>query len=231
MSTHSFQTSQGIILQVIPFRDYDQIITLFTPDRGVLKVVFNGSRSKRQAVQGICLPLTLVECTYQEKNSELFKCQEMQLVDANHQLRQGLACLEAACEMLQIIRFSQLVGKPAPLLYQLLIYYLKHLPQAPDPVSLIASFKLKILLHDGLVYFPLKCAECQAPIFEACSLNVTAWYCFTHKQLGVVHWDLEEIALLYHFVSTKSYRELIAQVPTVSFNQKLEEFYRFSLGH
>src|SRR5437016_2934336 len=98
-----FQCVEGIILKVIPFGDYDQILSLFTAEAGLIKLIFKGSRSRRRGLQGVCIPLTVVQVVYKEKNSELFSCHEMTLVEPYRFLRTDLAQLQAACDMLNAI--------------------------------------------------------------------------------------------------------------------------------
>ncbi len=191
-----FQSTDGIILRVIPFRDYDQILTLFTQDAGMIKVIYKGSRSKRRGVQGLCIPLTKVEVIYQERNSEIFNCHEMALVDSYHTLRQKLIDLEVACDLLQTIAGSQLLGKAAPQLYALLCFYLERIPQTPNPWILAMSFRLKLLKHEGVIAFPLMCSECGRVLVKSAYARETDWRCGDHQMAGSVLWEEEELQVM-----------------------------------
>ena len=103
-----FQCTEGVILRVIPFRDYDQILSLFTSDAGLIKVIYKGSRSKRRRGQGLYMPLTQVEVIYCEKQGEIFSCHEMVCIESFTFLRKELVFLEVACDLLQVILTSQL---------------------------------------------------------------------------------------------------------------------------
>lgn len=208
--TQAFQRTEGIILRVIPFGDYDQILSIFTQDAGLIKVLFKGSRSPRKGVQGICIPLTGVEVVYREKNSEIFACQEMDLVESYYSLRRNLLHLEIACDLLQAVGASQLVGKAAPHLYALLQIYLGKIPCTPDPRMLAVSFRLKVLLHEGLIAFPFVCCACDQIMQGGGGYHIDSeWWCAHHHQVsGGRLWSQEELELLYRLGSSRSYREI-----------------------
>ena len=109
-----FQRTEGIILRAFPFRDYDQILTLFTANAGIVKIICYGSRSQKSKWRGLCSPLTRVEVVYRERKSEIFSLQDMALVDAHDHLRRQFVHLEIACDILNSLYETQLVGKPSP---------------------------------------------------------------------------------------------------------------------
>ena len=50
---------------------------------------------------------------------------------------------------------SQAIEKPSPLVYQLLLYYLDRIPHEENLSFFGASFRLKVLLHEGLLSYPI----------------------------------------------------------------------------
>ena len=52
--------TEGIILGSYPFRDYDQILTLFTQERGIVKCIFQREPQKtnKSIPEKLCMPLT-----------------------------------------------------------------------------------------------------------------------------------------------------------------------------
>lgn len=138
--------TEGITLHMIPFKNSDQIITLFSPE-GVLKLFCHRGKSKQRFT-----PLMKVEAVYKDSGNELFPCQEISLLNSYQALRNNLTHLQVACDLLKTINASQFLGKPAPLLYQLLTFYLDKIPLIENPFVLSASFKLKVLKHEGLLH-------------------------------------------------------------------------------
>ena len=205
--SHSYQQSEGIILRAIPFRDYDHILTLFTPT-GVMKLVVYGSRSKRRGVQGLCVPLTKVSIVFRETGGEMYTCQEISLVDPYARLRQELHQLEGACDLLHAVSASQWVGKPAPHLYALLCFFLERIPESHFPASLAVCFRLKLLKHEGLAAFPFVCSACgQVLLAEAHTLHAEGW-CMAHRPVGSVAWSQKSLELIYRLAVSQSYREI-----------------------
>jgi DNA repair protein RecO len=190
------QCAEGIILHMIPYRNYDQIVTVFTKDRGILKLFCKKGKTQSHRYT----PLTKVEFVYIEKQSELCQCEEISPVQSYLYLRNHLIHLEAGCRLIHAIHQSQWVGREAPLLYDLLTYYLDKIPELNDPFILVASFRLKILSHDGLL-----------------NLNPSGQY--------PPEFDEEEIIQLQILAYGQSYKELAQQVLSEETKAKIEAFF------
>lgn len=223
--SQAFQHTEGIILRAIPFRDHDQILSLFTPDAGMIKVLCKGSRNKRRGIQGLCIPLTKVEVVYREKRGEIFSCQELTPVDSLSFLRKELIYLEVACDLLQVIIASQLMGKAAPQLYVLLSIYLKKIPQTFNPWILAASFRLKLLKHDGLAVFPFICSDCQQFLQTAAYTQESEGWCVNHQPVGSQAWEQNELQQLYRLACCQNYREICADEISFSLQNKVAHFF------
>lgn len=223
-TSHAPQCTEGIILRVIPYRDYDQIITLFT-EEGLLKILFKGSLSKRRGVQGITMPLTKVQLVYREKEGEIYSCLEMSLIDTFSSLRKELIHLEVACELLQILFQTQLVGKAAPKLYALLCFYLDKIPKVQHPKILSASFRLKLLRHDGLAAFPFQCNICQEVLVENAYIQNSDWWCRKHQSLGSQHFGQEELNQIYGLALSQRFQAFSAHEVSVELQNKIKRFF------
>jgi DNA repair protein RecO (recombination protein O) len=221
--SQTFHSTEGVILRAIPFRDYDQILSIFTADVGLLKVLYKGKKSKKGGT-GICAPLTKVEVVYREKRGEIFSCHEMNPLHSFPSLRKELMFLEVACDLLQVILASQLVGKAAPQLYDLLCFYLKKIPQTPHPWILAASFRLKLLKHDGLVAFPLICRECGQSLQNKAFIRHSESWCADH-QLGGQSWESSELQLFYRLATSQSYQEICSSPFSLELQHKIITFF------
>lgn len=143
--------TEGVILQTINFQDYDQIISLFTENEGIIKLVVKGARHSKRHQGANIAPLAHAEVVYAKGRSELYQCREITILHPHLNLRNNLPVLTAACDMLQALLSSQQVHEPAPALYALLNYYLDKISAINDPHIFSASFRLKILRHEGLL--------------------------------------------------------------------------------
>ncbi len=220
-----FQHSEGIILRVIPFRDYGNILSLLTPDAGLIKLIYHGSRSKSRGMQGLCIPLTKVEAVYREKGGEIFVCEEMRLIEPFSNLRQKLHHLEVACDLLHVVASSQLVGKPAPILYALLCFFLQKIPLTLFPLALSVSFRLKLLKHDGIVAFPFICPACgQELLSEAYPYADEVW-CECHRPVGSGAWGQVELKQLYRLSEAQNFHEIYSEEVSSQLYSQVSSFF------
>ncbi len=144
------EKTEGVILGSQGYGEGDRIITVFTPDFGLIKLFAKGASRPRSKHGAATTPLVRAEFLYTRGRSDLYRLLEGSVVDPFLHLRDSLTALETAGHLIQDILASQWPGKAAPLLYSLVIHYLTHLSSVP-PESLLASFRLKILCHEGLL--------------------------------------------------------------------------------
>lgn len=142
---------EGVVIRAVPFKDYDCILSLFTREEGLIKFVVKGAYHAKNGKGSVVVPLSLIEAIYSRGRSELYSCSELAMINPQHSLRQSLPFLEGACEMLKAIEATQLPGKVSSELYQLLLVYLKKLPESIDTKCVSASFYLKTLNYEGLL--------------------------------------------------------------------------------
>ncbi len=86
--------------------------------------------------------------------------------------------------MIQAINKSQVVGRSAPLLYQLMVYYLDKISFVEDPWILDASFKLKILNHEGLLSLDFPSLERNRFKPDEVDLLIVLAYTQSYQQLA-----------------------------------------------
>jgi DNA repair protein RecO len=198
-------STEGIILHTIDFKDYDKILSLFTPDHGLVKAILYRARAKGKTPVE---PLVLGDFLLSPARGELLPCREMSVQNRYLSLRDHYHQLEAGCDLVQAILQSQMVEKPAPDLYKLLKYYLERLGLAKDPRALAASFRLKILNHEGLLNLDEEQHEGQ--------LNR--------------HFFPDELTLIAQLTNTRSFAELAERVVSPSLHQKVKDFFSFQLS-
>jgi len=157
--------AEGIITKASPAGENDRILSLFTPDHGLVKLYVKGAYLSNKSKGSSTNPLNIVEAIYTQGRSDLCSCYQIDVINPQIELRKNLEILEAACDMLNAINATQLPGKAAQKLYQLLIYYLKMLPKIGSPLTISSSFRLKTLRHEGLLndsrLFPMSAEEQQ----------------------------------------------------------------------
>lgn len=142
---------EGIITRASPFGENDRILSLFTPEYGLIKLYVKGAYLSSKNKGSSTNPLNIVEAVCTQGRSELYSCYQIEAINQQISLRQNIDVLEAACDMLNTINTTQLPGKAALKLYQLLLIYLKALPNITQPLILSTSFRLKTLRSEGLL--------------------------------------------------------------------------------
>lgn len=157
----SEKQSEGIVLKSIPYKDSDRILSVFTPDRGVISLYVGRISKSRPAMVNLTTPLCRAEFIFRKGRSDLHRFVDGTILDLNLKLRRSYQQLEYAGKMLNAILTSQMPGKSAPALYVLLTNYLKRLSDFPRLDALWASFQLKLLKHEGLLSIETACNKCQ----------------------------------------------------------------------
>lgn len=207
----------GIVLQVIPFQDYHQIVSLYSPDRGLIKLIFKYSR-KKNAIE----PLQLLEVIFKEGRGDLLQEVNFTLLDSHLKLRESFNILNAALEILKALKSSQMDQKASPILFSLLLHYLNFLPKALTPATLSASFMLKILRHDGLMAFQNACSTCHKPLKEG-GIIQGEFFCSEHTNHTEAAFNESEFQALKELALSRS----MILLDQVAFTADLERKIRF----
>lgn len=199
--------TEGIVLQIVPYKDYHQIATLYTPDYGVLKLIAHYSRTQKSKFAGCFMPLNKLEILFHASQKEIEKTHSASILEPHLALRQSLPVLQTACDMATALLKSQLPGKASPLLYQLFAYFLSKLNETKDPQVFLASFLLKLLRHDGLLAIDEHCSACQIPLNQSVIAGGQV-FCLSHAPAFGISFDQEEQQLIYALSLNTSYNLL-----------------------
>ncbi|MBP9842341.1 MAG: DNA repair protein RecO [Simkaniaceae bacterium] len=138
---------RGVVLTSFDYLDTKKILRVYTREQGKLTFIMHQKKGTSLPPP----PLSEAEFIFGVSRGAFYTIKDFSLINSRLHLRNTFPLLKGAGELLQILLHSQLDEKPAPLLYDLLISYLDHLPLSPNPSLLIASFKLKLLNHEGVL--------------------------------------------------------------------------------
>lgn len=209
----------GILLQAIPYLGRQKILKVFTPGEGLLSLM---AKSAKPSWTALTSPFCIAEWVYRKGQKEIHALQDGSLLDSLLELRQNYEALTAAGAIAQDLLKTQLPGKQAPALYELLTAYLKKLAQFPKPAHLAASFRLKLLLHEGLLSLNDTCASCAAP---ALHLHEGQSYCHFHAPFPGVTFTPEEWESLHLLAYSRKFSSLeqLPSPPTGKISQLFEE--------
>lgn len=216
---------EGLIIQSVKFQDFDQILEIFTTHSGILKLIVKGAFSKKQGKGAMTSPLVRAEFIYLPRKGEIHACREISLLNSHLKLRERLEVLEASIEMLKAIHETQLPNKPAPDLYQLLIRYLEKMPLVSDPYALAASFRLKLLRHEGFLGLSNQCTSCGIPLSTLHIVEGES-FCRSHAPHHHLEFDKDEAPLLFHLALCRSFTELSKTQVNPEFRHKVLQLFQ-----
>lgn len=218
--------TEGVILQATPFREADQILTVIGPE-GLLKMMYKGALSRKRGGGSQTMPLQKAEFIYSvsKGNSDLASCREISILHTFLGLRQKLAYLESAGEMVAAILKSQHGNIPAPLLYKLFVMYLEKIPDAHDPYILPTSFKLKIMNHEGILALMLRCSHCKQTL-NTLNIYEGECYCNHHAPIAAQHFNEAETDMLLLCTYGRSINHLIELTGSLSFLKKVNHLFQ-----
>ncbi len=144
------ETLEGIVLRSVALQEGRCILTLFTPQEGLASVATPRTFAHEMRLASATALLSRSEFCCRKGNSDIYRLREAHQIESFDGLRTQFAKISAAGELLHLILRSQLSGRPAPLLYELMLAYLRRLTSSQHPLALVISFQLKLLKHEGL---------------------------------------------------------------------------------
>lgn len=217
------ESTEGVILNTLHFKDYDLIVTVFSPGLGLCKFYVKGALRPSKKASAPCL-LSRCEFEFRQGKGNLLICEEVTVVNQFLGLRRDYSTLEIACQLLQMLLRSQMPDKPAPDLYKLLLKYLEGLGSASDPKVIKASFQLKLLRHDGHFYLPEACQKC-GKILEGFQYFYGECFCPGHEVAGSLHFNPEEADMLRILAYCRSLADLRGAVLASELEEKITAIY------
>ena len=199
------EKTQGITLQSIPYKDRQRIISVFTKDQGIISLIIKGLSEKKPAYLSLTTPFCLAEIIYRKGRSDIYFLQDASIIDENLLLRKDLSYIKSAYLMAKAILDSQLPHKQATSLYQLLNTYLKKIPSMTSQDSLVISFLLKLLKHEGLIHLNKKCNLCDK---IAAIIHRGESLCMHHAAIKSHIFSYDEFIVLEKLAQVQSFSEI-----------------------
>ncbi len=210
--------TEGIVLKAFNLGDYDRVMTVFSKNDGLMKLVVKKGSHPKWAQPALTMPLTCVEYYYAPAKHEIFRFHEGHVLNNYLPLRQKLEYLEAASHLVQGLLSTQFLGKPAPLLYQLFAFYLNKIPTASNPQILVNSFRLKLMSHDGQLVLRRGCSVCKLALTTS-YMHRGECFCEAHACEDAELFLMEEMEMLAELAYSRS----LPHLNSLELSQTLEE--------
>jgi DNA repair protein RecO (recombination protein O) len=155
--------SEAVVLRRQDLGEADRLLTIFTPDRGKLRVVAKGVRKPRSRKAGHLEPLTRARLMV-SRGRELDIITQAEAIDQYPSLREDLIKLGQASYTVELLdRFTVEEGASSRL-YELLVDTLDRLDEGDEAAVALRYFELRML--DLVGYRPelFRCVGCKNEI-------------------------------------------------------------------
>ncbi len=208
--------TEGVILRAAPYEERCQLLTVFTPRAGMVRLI-----GRQGGVSKMAPGLSLADLLYRKGRSDLMRLLEWSPLNLYPEMRLELPRLEAAWGMVGALLHLLLEGRPAPKLYALFTSYLSALGKIERPELLLASFRLKLLRHEGLISFGPHCSLCHKE--AARGWLDGAPFCEEHGKGSRFLFSEEDWESIVHLAAARSFEQLSAVILSHSLQTRIHE--------
>ena len=156
-------TTTALVLRRLQYGETDNILTLYSPDKGRFAAIAKGARKAISRLSGATEVLTCTRFGLATgKSLEIVTQVEVQ--ESFTHLRQDLNRLAHGLYLADLVDHSVEDHAPNPLLYELLLTGLRQVQTLPAPELAARWFEVQILGDLGYAPNLQECAVCQAPL-------------------------------------------------------------------
>jgi DNA repair protein RecO len=142
----------ALVIDSIPYRDRDVILSLLTPSTGVIRGVFRGARGGKHPSAGSTQILSLVHMTaFQSPHAEMATMRQVELRISSFPLSKDLRRSAAAAVAAELMATFCPQGEPAPRRFRLGVAGLKGLLGGSEPETVVAYLQFWSLVLAGLM--------------------------------------------------------------------------------
>lgn len=161
--------------------------------------------AKKKSLDPFTNPFLIAEWVYRVGKGEIHSLKDATMLNDLSELRKSYLVITTAGMMAQDLLKTQWPEKPGSGPYALTVAFLQKLELNPE--TLLASFRLKLLLHDGFLGLEMSCSQCGK---GATSLGKEGSYCREHGE-GTISFSPQEWELLHQLTFGRQF-QLIQQL-------------------
>jgi DNA repair protein RecO (recombination protein O) len=154
--------AEGIVIRSMKMGETSKLVTLFTRELGILKVVAKGSRSSKSRLGAALEPLTVSRIVYYHKeNRELQFLSQAEIIEFFPNLPNDLERWGFANACGELVARSQIGIEATPKLYPILLNTLRAMNEpAAQPRVCFWGFQMKLLGVLGFAPNLRRCLQC-----------------------------------------------------------------------
>ena len=164
-------TTDAIVLRHADYRDYDRMLTLFSPEYGRIDAIARGCRRPRSALVGASEVFCAGQYTI-NASGERHSVTQCEIKDSYYDLRLDYDRLMHGMYYLSLADAAALPSQAAPDIFFLLLKALAHLSYSELPAALLtACFEMRYMPLMGYLPVMDRCVLCGAPIDGDCRFD------------------------------------------------------------
>ena len=154
----------GIILKGMPLGEADRLLTILSPEVGLIKAIAPNARKPKSMLRGRC-ELFMVNQFLMSKRRSLYKIDQIETIESYPKLNRNIGILAASQYLAELVLCLAFENEPQTELFSLLCEHLRRLEKMDQAESLHA--------HLAQAVFHLLALAGYAPQVHYCSLTQT----------------------------------------------------------
>ncbi len=158
-------SDDAVVLDAIPYRDRDQILSVLTREHGLVRGVHRGARSGKAPAAAATQVLSLVRVTaWRKPSAELATFRSVEAVRPSFSLARDMDRSAAAAAVAELLLGFCPADDPLPRHHRLAAAVAEELLGSGDPAALLAYVQVWVLQLGGVLPPLDACSACGSPL-------------------------------------------------------------------
>ena len=220
---------EALTLKKAPFGEADLLVTLYTKEKGKVRVVAKGARRSNSKLVGHLEPLTQVQLSLAQGRN-LDYVNQVQVLESYASLRNDLEAITRGLYMAELVDGFGSEANPNQSLYRLAIETLQAIEAEPNSDLPLRFLELHLLQVSGLMPELYQCVECRtslAPGRHRFSPNLGGTLCL---DCNPADGRLRPLSVRALKVLRLLHRSRMSELPPLTMNNSLDQELRSLLA-
>ena len=166
-----FVRTPAFVLKTSNYSETSLIVTLYTLKEGRVQCIGKGARRPKSPFAGMLESLNEIEVVYIQGRSELYTLKECSMLRSRMGLREDLANIRSALQVLAVVEETQTLSDPHPEVFTLMEECLDAIEERSDPGRVVLFFHTKLLEVSGYAPDYSMCALCGSRLGKRAGYN------------------------------------------------------------
>jgi DNA repair protein RecO (recombination protein O) len=184
---------QGLVLRNKAYGESDQLLFIFTRERGRVSMIVRGSKKPRSRFGAVTEPFTIADFVcYQHSPTSMPSLSQADIIHHNQVIRSDLLLTAYGAYWLELVDRVIVEKEPSVTLYNQLGLLLAQLNEGKDPEILTRLLELAVLQEAGYKPVFSQCANCgaswkngEATAFSLTQGGMVCTNCMTPRDMSI----------------------------------------------